>query len=125
SPVSAIDPNELQLIGFVRLSAEFRVNNFDMTASAKRRKSIAHHRILSLLGEGGMGSVYKAHDEKLDRIVALKLLGAAALPNEDRRPRFLQEARAASALNHPHILTIYDIGEADGKPFIAMEYIQG
>src|SRR5690349_3715904 len=96
-----------------------------MTASAKRRKSIAHYRILDLLGEGGMGAVYRAHDEKLDRVVALKLLSTAALPFEDRRRRFLQEARAASALNHPHILTIYDIGEVDGKPFIAMEYIQG
>src|SRR4029078_13048263 len=120
SPVSAIDPNELQLIGFVRLSAEFRVNNFDMTASAKRRKSIAHYRILSLLGGGGMGRVYKAQDEKLDRIVALKLLGAAALPNEDRRRRFLQEARAASALHHTHILTIYSLAGSDGNTIIEM-----
>jgi DNA helicase-2/ATP-dependent DNA helicase PcrA len=86
---------------------------------------IAHYRILEPLGAGGMGAVYKAHDEKLDRIVAIKLLASDALPHEDRRRRFLQEARAASALNHPHILTIYDIGESDGKPFIAMEYIQG
>ncbi|HWO02658.1 MAG TPA: UvrD-helicase domain-containing protein, partial [Blastocatellia bacterium] len=96
-----------------------------MAANAKRRGSIAHYRILELLGEGGMGAVYKAHDEKLDRIVAVKLLTSDSVPLEDRRRRFLQEARAASALNHPHILTIYDIGEADGKPFIAMEYIQG
>jgi DNA helicase-2/ATP-dependent DNA helicase PcrA len=86
---------------------------------------IAHYRILEPLGAGGMGTVYKAHDEKLDRLVALKLLTSDSLPHEDRRRRFLQEARAASALNHPHILTIYDIGESDGKPFIAMEYIQG
>jgi ATP-dependent DNA helicase UvrD/PcrA len=95
-----------------------------MKAIAKRAK-IAHYRVLGLLGAGGMGAVYKAHDEKLDRVVALKLLAAEALPSEDRRRRFLQEARAASALNHPNILTIYDIGEADGKPFIAMEFIQG
>jgi DNA helicase-2/ATP-dependent DNA helicase PcrA len=86
---------------------------------------IAHYRILEPLGAGGMGAVYKAHDEKLDRLVALKLLTSDSLPNEDRRRRFLQEARAASALNHPHILIIYDIGESEGKPFIAMEYIQG
>ena len=95
-----------------------------MKAIAKN-KLIAHYRILELLGAGGMGAVYKAHDEKLDRIVALKLLPPDAVSNEDRRRRFLQEARAASALNHPHILTIYEIGEVDSKPYIAMEYIQG
>ena len=72
-----------------------------------------------------MGVVYKAHDEKLDRIVALKVLPPDAVSHEDRRRRFLQEARAASALNHPHILTIYEIGEVDSQPYIAMEYIQG
>ena len=86
---------------------------------------IAHYRILEPLGAGGMGTVYKAHDEKLDRLVAVKLLGQDAIAHEDRRRRFFQEARAASALNHPHILTIYDIGESEGKPFIAMEYIRG
>src|SRR5713226_9119291 len=95
-----------------------------MKAIAKGAR-IAHYRILEPLGAGGMGTVYKAHDEKLDRLVALKMLTSESLPHEDRRRRFLQEARAASALNHPHILTIYDIGESEGKPFIAMEYIQG
>jgi DNA helicase II / ATP-dependent DNA helicase PcrA len=86
---------------------------------------IAHYRVLEPLGAGGMGAVYKAHDERLDRVVAIKLLVSDALPHENLRLRFLQEARAASALNHPHILTIFDIGEAEGRPFIAMEYIQG
>lgn len=95
-----------------------------MKAIAKE-EWISHYRILEPLGAGGMGAVYKAHDDKLDRVVAIKLLAPDALHHEDRRRRFLQEARAASALNHPHILTIFDIGEADGKPFIAMEYIQG
>jgi DNA helicase-2/ATP-dependent DNA helicase PcrA len=72
-----------------------------------------------------MGAVYKAHDEKLDRIVALKVLPQDAVAHEDRRRRFLQEARAASALNHPHILTVYEVGEDKGRPFMAMEYIQG
>src|SRR5215831_8163826 len=95
-----------------------------MKAVAKP-KSIAHYRILEPLGTGGMGAVYKAYDEKLDRVVAIKVLSAEAVAHEDRRRRFLQEARAASALNHPHILTIYEIGEAEDKPFIVMEYIQG
>src|SRR5215216_6091282 len=87
--------------------------------------TVAHYRIMEALGAGGMGTVYKAYDEKLHRVVALKLLPPEYTSHEDRRRRFLQEARAASALNHPHILTVYEIGDADGKPFIVMEYIEG
>lgn len=86
---------------------------------------IAHYRVIEPIGAGGMGAVYKARDEKLNRIVAVKVLPPDMVAHEDRRRRFLQEARAASALNHPHILTVYEIGESDGKPFIAMEYIEG
>jgi DNA helicase-2/ATP-dependent DNA helicase PcrA len=88
-------------------------------------ETIAHYRIMEPLGAGGMGTVYKAYDKKLHRIVALKLLRPESLSQEDRRRRFLQEARAASALNHPHILTVYEVGEDNGKPYIAMEYIEG
>ncbi|MGI8996704.1 MAG: serine/threonine-protein kinase [Pyrinomonadaceae bacterium] len=86
--------------------------------------AIAHYRILETLGVGGMGAVYKAYDEKLHRVVALKVLPPEAISQEDRR-RFLQEARAASALNHPHILTVYEVGEDDGKPYMVMEYVEG
>jgi DNA helicase-2/ATP-dependent DNA helicase PcrA len=86
---------------------------------------LAHYRIIELLGAGGMGAVYKAHDEKLGRVVALKVLPPEALAQDDRRRRFLLEARAASALNHPHILTVYEIGEADGKPYMVTEYVRG
>jgi len=88
-------------------------------------QTIAHYRIIGLLGAGGMGAVYKAYDKKLDRVVALKLLPTEYISQQDRRRRFLQEARAASALNHPHILTVYEVGEDDGKPYIAMEYVEG
>ncbi|MGH9900440.1 MAG: serine/threonine-protein kinase, partial [Pyrinomonadaceae bacterium] len=86
---------------------------------------IAHYRIMESLGAGGMGAVYKAYDEKLHRVVALKLLPPEYVSQEDRRRRFLQEARAASALNHPHILTVYEFGEDAGRPYMAMEYVEG
>src|SRR5215217_2813887 len=87
--------------------------------------TIAHYRIVEPIGAGGMGAVYKAYDNKLQRIVALKLLPSEYVSQEDRRRRFFQEARAASALNHPHILTVYEVGEDDGRPYIAMEYVEG
>src|SRR3954466_3137950 len=88
-------------------------------------QTIAHYRIIELIGAGGMGAVYKAYDTNLHRVIALKLLPPEDLTQADRRRRFLQEARAASALNHPHILTVYEVGEHDGKPYIAMEFIEG
>ena len=88
-------------------------------------KSIAHYRIVQAIGAGGMGAVYKAYDNKLQRVVALKLLPPEYVSQQDRRRRFFQEARAASALSHPHILTIYEVGEDEGRPYIAMEFIEG
>src|SRR4029078_9578399 len=88
-------------------------------------QTIAHYRIVEPIGAGGMGAVYKAYDNKLQRTVAIKLLPSEYVSQQDRRRRFFQEARAASALSHPHILTIYEVGEEDGRPYIAMEYIEG
>src|SRR5689334_3337218 len=88
-------------------------------------QTIAHYRIVAPIGAGGMGAVYKAYDNKLQRTVALKLLPPEYVSQQDRRRRFFQEARAASALSHPHILTIYEVGEDDGRPYIAMEYVEG
>ena len=88
-------------------------------------RTIEHYRILEKLGEGGMGVVFKELDSRLDRFVALKLLAPEKTSDPDRRRRFVQEAKAASALNHPNIVTIYDIGHADGFDYIAMEYIHG
>jgi DNA helicase II / ATP-dependent DNA helicase PcrA len=90
-----------------------------------REEAIAHYRIMEPIGAGGMGAVYKAYDKKLQRIVALKVLPPEYVSQQDRRRRFFQEARAASALNHPHILTVYEVGEEDGRPYIAMEYVEG
>jgi serine/threonine protein kinase len=83
------------------------------------------YEILSPLGAGGMGEIYRARDTRLGREVAIKVLPADRLTDESRRRRFVQEARAASALNYPNIVTIYEIESADGADFIVMEYVPG
>lgn len=91
----------------------------------EKGKAILHYNILEKLGEGGMGVVYKAHDTKLDRMVALKFLPSNFTNSKEKRERFTREAKTAATLNHSNICTIYSIDEFDGKQFISMEYIQG
>src|SRR5512136_182756 len=88
-------------------------------------KTISHYQILQKLGQGGMGVVYKVRDTHLDRFVAIKVLPPEKVADPQRKARFIQEAKAASALNHPNIITIYDIDQADGVDYIAMEYVPG
>src|SRR5271156_5090439 len=83
------------------------------------------YEIQSLIGAGGMGEVYRAKDARLDRTVAIKILPASFSADPDRMQRFAQEARAAAALNHPNILSIYDIGEDRGAPYVVSELLEG
>ena len=94
-----------------------------MTLSAGRR--LGPYEVVSLIGAGGMGEVYKARDTRLDRIVAVKLLLAEVADRPDRRLRFEAEARAISSLSHPHICTLFDVGEQDGRAFLVMECLEG
>ncbi len=88
-------------------------------------RTVSHYQIVERLGAGGMGEVYKARDTHLDRFVAIKVLNPDKVPDPQRKARFVQEAKAASALNHPNIVHIYDIGTDEGVDFIAMEYVVG
>jgi serine/threonine protein kinase/tetratricopeptide (TPR) repeat protein len=96
-----------------------------MSQELKPGTPLLHYRVVSKIGAGGMGEVYLAEDTKLGRKVALKVLPAEVAANQDRMRRFVQEAKAAAALNHPNIAHIYEIGESDGISFIAMEFIDG
>ena len=86
---------------------------------------LAHYEIVALLGAGGMGAVYKAKDTRLGRLVALKIPLQGTLADEAARTQLLHEAQNASALNHPHIATIYEVGEDGGQVYIAMELVEG
>ncbi len=127
-----------KLISFDRKAGSFMDSPaLDVAARALARKAergdeadflgqtILHYRVVEKIGEGGMGIIYKALDTHLNRPVAIKVLPAEMVTGVERRHRFVQEARAASALNHPNIITVYDINQSEGTDFIAMEYVDG
>ena len=96
-----------------------------MSETISPNTTLAHYIITSKIGAGGMGEVYRARDTRLDREVAIKILPANYATDADRLKRFEQEARATSALNHPNILTVYDIGTHEGSPYIVAELLAG
>ncbi len=88
-------------------------------------KTLSHYKVLEKIGQGGMGEVFLAQDTTLDRKVALKFLPEEMQQDSNAKKRFLREAKSAAALDHPFICHIHEVGEVEGKSFIAMEYIQG
>ena len=127
-----------KLLGFDKKAGSFMESPaLDVAAQALARKAapgervdfvgrtILHYRVLEKIGEGGMGVVYRALDTHLQRPLAIKVLPPEIVADRERRRRFVQEARAASALNHPNIVHVYDIDRSDGTDFIAMEYVAG
>ena len=88
-------------------------------------RTISHFTILEKLGEGGMGVVYKARDTQLDRIVAIKVLPPDKVADPERKQRFVREAKAASSLNHPNIITVHEVASENGLDFIVMEFVAG
>src|SRR6266699_2011160 len=96
-----------------------------MNSALPSGTKLGRYEIRAQRGEGGMGQVYLARDTQLDRSIALKILTAEVARDQQRLHRFLQEARAASSLSHPNVAHIYEIGEAEGVNYIAMEYVEG
>src|SRR3989449_1155652 len=103
----------------------FKPCSFRICPRLDQYRRIGKFELHEPIGEGAMGVVWKAYDSVIRRYVALKILSGAVARSQDARHRFLREARAAGALQHPTIVTIYDLGEADGKLFIAMELVDG
>jgi serine/threonine protein kinase len=120
----AYEERQRALLGVARAGSGREERREDRDARLVGR-TLSHYQVQSLLGAGGMGEVYLARDPRLDRAVALKILPLDLAFDADRMQRFTREAKAASALNHPNVATIHDIGESDGVRFIVMEYVEG
>ena len=114
APITVPNPENLARAGII-------AQRMPLTDGTK----LGPYELRSLIGAGGMGEVYRAHDSRLNRTVAIKVLPSSFSADRDRLQRFAQEARAAAALNHPNILSIYDIGEEKGSPYVVSELLEG
>lgn len=94
-------------------------------ASAQEPQQVGRYKVLDRIGRGGMASVFRAYDPEIDRVIAIKFLHSDLCSDEDYRARFLREARASGKLSHPNIVAVYDVGEIEGRPYIAMELVEG
>ena len=119
------DDNRTRLVPPKRPEPASTIPGGPMPREKTEVRQVGRYRILELLGRGGMATVFKAHDPGIDRIIAIKFLHASLCEDEEYRMRFLREARAAGMLTHPNIATIYDVGEIEGRPYIAMELLEG
>lgn len=124
SPPRMQDDLDRLLLGSIGREAAAFAGTLDQSRLTAGQR-LSHYRIIEPIGEGGMGAVYMAHDEKLQRVVAIKVLHESAGPGHELSARLEQEARAASALDHPSICTVHDFDEQDGRRFIVMEYLSG
>src|SRR4051812_19139623 len=107
------------------MSAFQKANDTQQIATPHGNKTIDHYLLLDVIGHGGMGTVYKAIDRQLQRPVALKLMHAHLADRPDFQARFLQECRAAAALDHPNIIRVYDVALREGQLYMVMEYVEG
>jgi TolB-like protein/Flp pilus assembly protein TadD len=123
--VESLLANEALASNFLESTAQAPLASSPRPEPARVGERIGPYTILGLLGAGGMGEVFKAHDERLHRHVAIKFLSHRVADNPNSLERFAREARAASALNHPNICTVYDVGEAGGSPYLVMELLEG
>jgi serine/threonine protein kinase len=113
------------LIGLMRYTSLFKNSREERLVTMKPGQSLLHYRLIEKIGEGGMGVVWKALDIKLDREVAIKLLPEDLASDPERSRRFEREAKAAAALNHANIVTLYSVEDAEGIHFLAMELVEG
>ena len=122
---SDFDDDATRVVGDISMPRVNATLPAALGGSASEPAIVGRYRISERIGRGGMASVFKAHDPRIDRVIAIKFLHASFCADDEYRARFLQEARAAGGLSHPNIVTVHDVGEIEGRPYMAMELLEG